>query len=144
MVAFKVSRACAAAALGPAELPAALACMAQLQPLKYEHFALRERHMALQLREICASLHQQAAAKAGAPPGAAGRQPVGSGASSGAQGAGPPKRQRVVVVLGRQHVPGLRAMWGDASSALWRDRVKPTAFRASAVEGPAGQPHGGP
>jgi hypothetical protein len=133
---FKVSKATAAAMLAPAAAQEAMQRLQRLQPLKWAHFALRQRYMARQVKELCAA----AAKAAGLQPSVAVRQQQqdqqhqttaagGSQASVAAAGKAP----TVLVVVGRQHVQGLQAMWQDPSSPLWRDRM-PRSFAASVVE----------
>jgi hypothetical protein len=134
---FKVSKATAAAMLAPAAAQEAMQRLQRLQPLKWAHFALRQRYMARQIKELCA-----AAAKAsGLQPSVAARpqqldqQNQAAAAAGGSQPIAKPagKAPTVLVVVGRQHVQGLQAMWQDASSPLWRDRM-PRSFAASVVE----------
>ncbi len=155
LLAFKISRACAAAALQPGDARIALSHLRRLVPLKFRHFALREAHMARQLRELCS---RTAATTGTAMPVNATRthpQPtavalnasMGGSGSDGAMVRNPDQRQLqqqhvarphrdVVVVVGRQYVPGMRALWEDRASPLWRDRIKPEVFPTSYVEGP--------
>jgi hypothetical protein len=133
---FKVSKATAAAMLVPAAAQQAMQRLQRLQPLKWAHFALRQRYMARQIKELCAA----AAKAAGLQPSVAVRQQqqdqqsetaAAGGSKATAKPAG--KAPTVLVVVGRQHVQGLQAMWQDPSSPLWRDRM-PRSFAASVVE----------
>lgn len=137
---FKVSRATAAAMLSPGAAQEAMQRLQRLQPLKWAHFALRQRYMARQVKELCAA----AAKAAGLQPSVAVRQQQqveqsSSSSAAGSQGREPAaaaatgKVPTVLVVVGRQHVHGLQAMWQDAASPLWRDRM-PRSFAESVVE----------
>lgn len=146
---FKVSKATAAAMLSPAEAQEASQRLQRLQPLKWAHFALRQRYMAEQIKELCSAaakaagsqpavaVHQRQAASAdqaaqrGQP--AAALAPAAAAASSATVHAPARKHPTVLVVVGRQHVHGLEAMWRDPGSSLWRDRM-PRSFAASMVE----------
>jgi hypothetical protein len=153
---FKSSRATAAALLPPGGVPVALQHLQRLQPLKWAHAALRERHMARMIREACTA----AARSAGLSPPVASRpaagaaSPMGAGTSStttssttsstnnssSMEASSPPvplpgQRGRVTLlaVVGRHHVPGLRAMWDDPQSPLWTERM-PRGFAPSVIE----------
>lgn len=118
---FKVSKATVAALLPPDDQQQAevLARMQHLQPLKWRHFALRCQHMAQQIKEaaLLAAKQAQERIKAGSTP-----------ASS--------STPTLLVVVGRQHVAALQALWSDPASSLWRTQV-PRSFAPSVVE-PAG------
>ncbi|KAI8471269.1 MAG: hypothetical protein J3K34DRAFT_520645 [Monoraphidium minutum] len=126
-LAFKLSRACAAAALGPRELPPVAARLRRLQPLKWEHFARRELHMAWRLRELC---EEGLARGVRHDAGGGNSSSAGAGASGGG---GDGEGGSVVVLLGRQHVGPLRTLWEDGGSPLWRDAL-PREFGPSVVE----------
>uniref|UniRef100_A0A383V4V0 Uncharacterized protein n=1 Tax=Tetradesmus obliquus TaxID=3088 RepID=A0A383V4V0_TETOB len=137
---FKVSRATSAAMLAPCPAQEAMQRLQRLQPLKWAHFALRQRYMARQVKELCAA----AAKAAGLQPSVAVRQQQQAEQSSSSSAAGSQGREpavaaaagkvpTVLVVVGRQHVHGLQAMWQDAASPLWRDRM-PRSFAESVVE----------
>jgi hypothetical protein len=138
---YKVSKATAAAMLAPGPAQEAMQRLQRLQPLKWAHFALRQRYMARQIKELCAA----AAKAAGLQPSVAVRQQQQqqqdgqTQQAAGDQGDHKPvaaaagTAPTVLVVVGRQHVHGLQAMWRDAASPLWRDRM-PRSFAASVVE----------
>lgn len=118
---YKVSKATAAAMLSPEDTPQVIERMQRLQPLKWAHFRLRQRYMAQQIREACTV----AAA-------AAGRTPSGRKTAAGQQSPGK-KPIKMLAIVGRQYVYGLRELWRNPESPLWKDRV-PKTFSPSVVE----------
>ncbi|GBF96051.1 hypothetical protein Rsub_08866 [Raphidocelis subcapitata] len=151
LLAFKLARAAAAATLAPDDVPAVAVRLRRLQPLKWAHFGRRELHMAWRLRELCESGAAGAGPGAGAGSDSGGRGSAASNSSSGgsssssssssggsssgsSSGGGTSSSGPVIVALvGRQHAAALRALWEDAASPLWRDRV-PREFAPSAIE----------
>lgn len=125
----------------------ALQRQARLQMLKFKHFDRRLLHMGQQLQELCSNLAAKHRAKVRAR---AARQGAGGGPAQGEGGGegGAAKRDAelrapgqqdgstgeaapvVLVVMGRQYVPALRAMWRDDTSALYRGSV-PRSFAES-------------
>jgi hypothetical protein len=152
----KACKAAAAALLGPDQLAPVLRRSAQLQPLKFRHFAQRELHMARQLLDACmrqaggysATIRRLAAAataadgQGGAEQGAAAAPAARHPSSSSSNGGGGLEwvdptggsglRHELVVVVARHHLPGIRALWEDPCSALWRGQVT-REFSPSAV-----------
>jgi hypothetical protein len=152
MACYKACKAGAAALLGPQALARVLRRSAQLQPLKFRHFAQRELHMARQLLDACMrqaggySATVRHLAGAAAEAGGAG-EAAGSGDGSAGQGAAdapaagrpsssssssaqwrehsgkPAGHHEVVLVAARHHLPGIRALWDDPASALWQGHV---------------------
>ena len=123
LLAFKLSRAAAAATLAPQDLAAAVSRLRRLQPLKWAHFARREAHVAWRLREACEEL-----ARAHAGSGGDGSGGSNSSGTSGS-GGGP----AIVAVVGRQHFAALQALWRDKAGPLWRDEM-PREPAPSAIE----------
>jgi hypothetical protein len=142
---YKVSKATAAAMLEPAAAQEAMQRLQRLQPLKWAHFALRQCYMARQVKELCAAaakaaglqpsvaVRQQQQQQDEQSPSAAAVDKQSSGKRTAAAAAATGKAPTVLVVVGRQHVQGLQAMWRDPASPLWRDRM-PRSFAASVVE----------
>eukprot|EP00877_Chromochloris_zofingiensis_P006312 jgi/Chrzof1/1934/Cz10g27010.t1 len=141
ILAYKLSRACAAAHLSPQATVTALQHLQRLQPLKFQHFALREKHMAWRLRELCTA---GCSTPTAGPSHGSGPADKARGDSAQTEHAAQPStstddkthgdnKNCFVVLLGRQYVPGLRNLWNNKNSVLWQDKM-PREFHASVVE----------
>ena len=132
VTAFKVARACAAACLLPSSrldtvsLDEVLSRQARLQPLKYQHFDRRTLHIGQQVQEVCRKVQESARATARASVTVTGTDPAASGARADTQPNSQAPPLTVLVLLGRQHVPRLRELWGQPSSRLHRGSVPHT------------------
>ena len=132
VTAFKVARACAAACLQPSSrldavpLEEVLSRQARLQPLKYQHFDRRTLHIGQQVQEVCRKVQESARATARASVTVTGTDPAASGARADTQPNSQAPPLTVLVLLGRQHVPRLRELWGQPSSRLHRGSVPHT------------------
>eukprot|EP00879_Flechtneria_rotunda_P017261 GHRR01018082.1.p1 GENE.GHRR01018082.1~~GHRR01018082.1.p1 ORF type:complete len:146 (+),score=68.43 GHRR01018082.1:636-1073(+) len=122
--------------LMPEQTCEAIERLQRLQPLKWAHFALRQRFMAHQLKELCMVASRRASSD---KPVAAQQQQQHGGAAGSQSQAGSISSNRaskpitIVAVVGRQHVHALQRMWQDPASPLWQDRM-PKSFAKSVVE----------